>query len=60
MTCGVLFNFLVNEEQLKKRIAEELALEQARRDAEAHKRFVFGINGSFLYIAVNWEIRGLL
>lgn len=28
----------VNEEQLKKRIAEELALEQARRDAEAHKR----------------------
>ncbi|XP_053113997.1 MICOS complex subunit MIC19 isoform X2 [Hemicordylus capensis] len=28
----------VNEEDLKKRIAEELALEQARRDAEAHKR----------------------
>lgn len=28
----------MNEEQLKKRIAEELALEQARRDAEAHKR----------------------
>ncbi|KAM6436255.1 MICOS complex subunit MIC19 isoform 2-T2 [Liasis olivaceus] len=28
----------VNEEELKKRIAEELALEQARRDAEAQKR----------------------
>uniref|UniRef100_A0A8D2L105 Coiled-coil-helix-coiled-coil-helix domain containing 3 n=1 Tax=Varanus komodoensis TaxID=61221 RepID=A0A8D2L105_VARKO len=28
----------VNEEELKRRIAEELALEQARRDAEAHKR----------------------
>ncbi|XP_062990715.1 MICOS complex subunit MIC19 isoform X2 [Elgaria multicarinata webbii] len=28
----------VNEEDLKKRIAEELALEQARRDADAHKR----------------------
>ncbi|XP_019365168.1 PREDICTED: MICOS complex subunit MIC19 isoform X2 [Gavialis gangeticus] len=28
----------VNEEELKKRIAEELALEQARREAEAHKR----------------------
>ncbi|XP_015744731.2 MICOS complex subunit MIC19, partial [Python bivittatus] len=27
-----------NEEELKKRIAEELALEQARRDAEAQKR----------------------
>ncbi|XP_039180680.1 MICOS complex subunit MIC19 isoform X4 [Crotalus tigris] len=28
----------VNEEELKKRIAEELALEEARRDAEAQKR----------------------
>uniref|UniRef100_A0A0B8RY79 Coiled-coil-helix-coiled-coil-helix domain-containing protein 3serine-threonine-like n=1 Tax=Philothamnus irregularis TaxID=1899461 RepID=A0A0B8RY79_9SAUR len=28
----------VNEEELKKRIAEELALEQARREAEAQKR----------------------
>uniref|UniRef100_A0A8C5TBB8 Coiled-coil-helix-coiled-coil-helix domain containing 3 n=1 Tax=Malurus cyaneus samueli TaxID=2593467 RepID=A0A8C5TBB8_9PASS len=28
----------VNEEELKKRIAEELALERARRDAEAQKR----------------------
>uniref|UniRef100_A0A6B2F9S1 CHCH domain-containing protein n=1 Tax=Bothriechis nubestris TaxID=1766655 RepID=A0A6B2F9S1_9SAUR len=28
----------VNEEELKKRIAEELALEQARQDAEAQKR----------------------
>ncbi|XP_014463064.1 MICOS complex subunit MIC19 isoform X1 [Alligator mississippiensis] len=28
----------VNEEELKKRIAEELALEQARRETEAHKR----------------------
>ncbi|KAJ7329357.1 hypothetical protein JRQ81_015531, partial [Phrynocephalus forsythii] len=27
----------VNEEDLKKRIAEELAIEQARRDAEAQK-----------------------
>lgn len=35
------FNFLlivVNDEELKKRIAEELALERARRDAEAQKR----------------------
>ncbi|XP_025908241.1 MICOS complex subunit MIC19 [Nothoprocta perdicaria] len=28
----------VNEEELKKRIAEELALERARRDSEAQKR----------------------
>ncbi|XP_054844603.1 MICOS complex subunit MIC19 [Eublepharis macularius] len=28
----------VNEEDLKRRIAEELALEHARRDAESHKR----------------------
>ncbi|XP_071590322.1 MICOS complex subunit MIC19 isoform X1 [Heliangelus exortis] len=28
----------VNDEELKKRIAEELALERARRDSEAHKR----------------------
>ncbi|NXS95467.1 MIC19 protein, partial [Jacana jacana] len=28
----------VDDEQLKKRIAEELALERARRDAEAQKR----------------------
>lgn len=35
------FNFLlivVNDEELKKRIAEELALERARRDSEAQKR----------------------
>ncbi|NWV67011.1 MIC19 protein, partial [Malurus elegans] len=32
----------VNEEELKKRIAEELALERARRDAEAQKRRLFG------------------
>ncbi|XP_061438642.1 MICOS complex subunit MIC19 isoform X1 [Rhineura floridana] len=35
---GVIGGTSVNEEDLKKRIAEELALEQARRDAEAHKR----------------------
>lgn len=28
----------VNDEELKKRIAEELALERARRDSEAQKR----------------------
>ncbi|NWR59334.1 MIC19 protein, partial [Bucorvus abyssinicus] len=32
----------VNDEELKKRIAEELALERARRDAEAQKRRLFG------------------
>ncbi|NXD07584.1 MIC19 protein, partial [Nothocercus nigrocapillus] len=32
----------VNEEELKKRIAEELALERARRDSEAQKRRFFG------------------
>ncbi|NXY08383.1 MIC19 protein, partial [Pteruthius melanotis] len=32
----------VNEEELKKRIAEELALERARRDSEAQKRRLFG------------------
>lgn len=35
------FNFLlivVNDEELKKRIAEELALERARRETEAQKR----------------------
>ncbi|NXJ66006.1 MIC19 protein, partial [Rostratula benghalensis] len=32
----------VDDEQLKKRIAEELALERARRDAEAQKRRLFG------------------
>ncbi|NXE54743.1 MIC19 protein, partial [Casuarius casuarius] len=32
----------VNDEELKKRIAEELALEQARRDSEAQKRRFFG------------------
>nr|XP_028601158.1 MICOS complex subunit MIC19 isoform X3 [Podarcis muralis] len=35
---GLIGGTSVNEEDLKKRIAEELALEQARRDAEAHKR----------------------
>uniref|UniRef100_A0A8C0GX56 MICOS complex subunit MIC19 n=1 Tax=Chelonoidis abingdonii TaxID=106734 RepID=A0A8C0GX56_CHEAB len=30
----------VNEEELKKRVTEELALEQARRETEAQKRFV--------------------
>ncbi|XP_053263466.1 MICOS complex subunit MIC19 isoform X2 [Podarcis raffonei] len=35
---GLVGGTSVNEEDLKKRIAEELALEQARRDAEAHKR----------------------
>ncbi|NXX35990.1 MIC19 protein, partial [Nicator chloris] len=32
----------VNDEELKKRIAEELALERARRDSEAQKRRLFG------------------
>ncbi|NWY19518.1 MIC19 protein, partial [Aphelocoma coerulescens] len=32
----------VNDEELKKRIAEELALERARRDPEAQKRRLFG------------------
>ncbi|NXC87928.1 MIC19 protein, partial [Cercotrichas coryphoeus] len=32
----------VNDEDLKKRIAEELALERARRDSEAQKRRLFG------------------
>ncbi|NWZ23360.1 MIC19 protein, partial [Asarcornis scutulata] len=32
----------VNDEELKKRIAEELALERARRDSEAQKRRFFG------------------
>ncbi|NXJ09884.1 MIC19 protein, partial [Odontophorus gujanensis] len=32
----------VNDEELKKRIAEELALERARRDSEAQKRRSFG------------------
>ncbi|NXF11014.1 MIC19 protein, partial [Smithornis capensis] len=32
----------VNNEELKKRIAEELALERARRDSEAQKRRLFG------------------
>ncbi|NXL35981.1 MIC19 protein, partial [Glaucidium brasilianum] len=31
-----------NDEELKKRIAEELALERARRDSEAQKRRFFG------------------
>ncbi|XP_075567225.1 MICOS complex subunit MIC19 isoform X3 [Pelecanus crispus] len=31
-----------NDEELKKRIAEELALERARRDSEAQKRRLFG------------------
>ncbi|NWI48900.1 MIC19 protein, partial [Calyptomena viridis] len=31
-----------NNEELKKRIAEELALERARRDSEAQKRRLFG------------------
>ncbi|XP_044284625.1 MICOS complex subunit MIC19 isoform X2 [Varanus komodoensis] len=35
---GSIGGISVNEEELKRRIAEELALEQARRDAEAHKR----------------------
>ncbi|XP_066490504.1 MICOS complex subunit MIC19 [Tiliqua scincoides] len=35
---GLAGGTAVNEEQLKKRIAEELALEQARRDAETLKR----------------------
>ena len=43
MLCSVnsSFHFLlivVNDEELKKRIAEELALERARRDSEAQKR----------------------
>uniref|UniRef100_A0A8B9MMS3 Uncharacterized protein n=1 Tax=Accipiter nisus TaxID=211598 RepID=A0A8B9MMS3_9AVES len=43
MLCcvNISFNFLlivVNDEELKKRIAEELALERARRDSEAQKR----------------------
>lgn len=33
-----LLLIVVNDEELKKRIAEELALERARRDAEAQKR----------------------
>ncbi|NXA58132.1 MIC19 protein, partial [Mohoua ochrocephala] len=33
---------VVNDEELKKRIAEELALERARRDSEAQKRRLFG------------------
>ncbi|NWR42351.1 MIC19 protein, partial [Regulus satrapa] len=32
----------VNDEELKRRIAEELALERARRDSEAQKRRLFG------------------
>jgi len=41
--CSVNTSFnslliVVNDEELKKRIAEELALERARRDAEAQKR----------------------
>ncbi|NWZ97544.1 MIC19 protein, partial [Nesospiza acunhae] len=32
----------VSDEELKKRIAEELALERARRDSEAQKRRLFG------------------
>ncbi|NXI33481.1 MIC19 protein, partial [Sterrhoptilus dennistouni] len=32
----------VNDEELKKRIAEELALERARRDSEAQKRRLLG------------------
>uniref|UniRef100_A0A8D0L1X4 Coiled-coil-helix-coiled-coil-helix domain containing 3 n=1 Tax=Sphenodon punctatus TaxID=8508 RepID=A0A8D0L1X4_SPHPU len=35
---GSLGGTAVNEEQLKRRIAEELALEQARRDSEAQRR----------------------
>uniref|UniRef100_A0A8C0BL45 Coiled-coil-helix-coiled-coil-helix domain containing 3 n=1 Tax=Buteo japonicus TaxID=224669 RepID=A0A8C0BL45_9AVES len=47
MLCcvNISFNFLlivVNDEELKKRIAEELALERARRDSEAQKRRLFG------------------
>uniref|UniRef100_A0A6I8SUU2 Coiled-coil-helix-coiled-coil-helix domain containing 3 n=1 Tax=Xenopus tropicalis TaxID=8364 RepID=A0A6I8SUU2_XENTR len=32
------FNFLVDEEELRRKIAHELALEQARRQSENHKR----------------------
>uniref|UniRef100_A0A8C0BML8 Coiled-coil-helix-coiled-coil-helix domain containing 3 n=1 Tax=Buteo japonicus TaxID=224669 RepID=A0A8C0BML8_9AVES len=47
MLCcvNISFNFLlivVNDEELKKRIAEELALERARRDSEAQKRRLTG------------------
>lgn len=40
-SVNISLNFLlitVNDEELKKRIAEELALERARRDSEAQKR----------------------
>lgn len=40
-SVSISLNFLlitVNDEELKKRIAEELALERARRDSEAQKR----------------------
>ncbi|OXB75171.1 UNVERIFIED_CONTAM: hypothetical protein H355_016203 [Colinus virginianus] len=38
LQCDIKEYFRVNDEELKKRIAEELALERARRDSEAQKR----------------------
>uniref|UniRef100_A0A8C5JSU4 Coiled-coil-helix-coiled-coil-helix domain containing 3 n=1 Tax=Junco hyemalis TaxID=40217 RepID=A0A8C5JSU4_JUNHY len=43
-SVNISLNFLliaVSDEELKKRIAEELALERARRDSEAQKRRLF-------------------
>lgn len=48
-TVSSLF-IAVSEEDLKKRIAEELALEHARRDADTQKRFVLRINCSLLLL----------
>ncbi|NWX25585.1 MIC19 protein, partial [Notiomystis cincta] len=39
---GKVCSCFFNDEELKKRIAEELALERARRDSEAQKRRLFG------------------
>uniref|UniRef100_A0A8B9Q7N4 Coiled-coil-helix-coiled-coil-helix domain containing 3 n=1 Tax=Apteryx owenii TaxID=8824 RepID=A0A8B9Q7N4_APTOW len=44
----------VNDEELKKRIAEELALERARRDSEAQKRSF--LSGSNIYLYRNEEL----
>ncbi|XP_029871337.1 MICOS complex subunit MIC19 isoform X3 [Aquila chrysaetos chrysaetos] len=38
VVAGLVGNLPFNDEELKKRIAEELALERARRDSEAQKR----------------------